>query len=191
MIISITGTPGSGKSTVARKIAKKLGWKRYNIGSLFRKKAKQKGLTVKQYRKIGEIDTSVDKAVDEFQKKLGEKYDNFVIEGRISWYFIPHSLKIFIYVKEREGAKRIFKEIKGGRHRNEDITKIKTLSDVIKSQRERKLSELKSYKKYYGINILDLKNYDYVIDTTNLNKKQVFDKVYSYIKKRLKQIDKT
>ena len=98
MIISLSGAPGSGKSTVAQMLADKLSWPRYYMGGLRREAAKKRGLSLAEYNKLGETDIKTDKEVDEYQRELGEKEDNFVIEGRTSWYFIPHSLKIYLDV---------------------------------------------------------------------------------------------
>ena len=108
MIISLSGAEGAGKSTIAKMLAAKLGWPRYYMGRIWREKAQEKGLTLVEYQKMGETDPSIDREIDEYQKKLGETLDNFVIEGRTSWYFIPHSFKIFLDVSPEEGAKRIF-----------------------------------------------------------------------------------
>lgn len=185
MIITISGTPGSGKSTIGKMLAKKLGWPRYYIGSLWRKIAKDKGLTLAEYNKLGETDPSTDLEVDAYQKKLGQTQDNFIIEGRTSWYFIPHSLKLYLDVNERKGAKRVFQELQKQNTRNEDIN-LKTANDVLASHRRRKKSDHKRYKKYYHINVFDKKNYDLVLDTTNLNISQVLEKIYNYIQKQLK-----
>ncbi len=177
MIISISGAAGSGKSTIAKMLAEKLGWPRYYIGGIRRQKAKEKGMTLAEYNKLGETDPSTDFEVDEYQKELGEKDDNFIMEGRTSWYFIPRSFKIYFDVDEKEGANRIFKDLKNSQKRNEGQS-LKSREDVLKSMRERKQSDIKRYKKYYNIDVYDKKNYDYVLDTTNLSVKEVFDKIY-------------
>ena len=41
MIISISGFPGSGKSTIAKLLAEKLKWPRYYMGGLRREAAKK------------------------------------------------------------------------------------------------------------------------------------------------------
>ncbi|MDD5291516.1 MAG: AAA family ATPase [Patescibacteria group bacterium] len=188
MIISISGTSGSGKSTVAKKLAKKLNWPRYYMGGMRRELAKKRGLTLAEYNKLGEKDPVTDLEVDKYQKKLGQTKDNFIIEGRTSWHFIPHSLKIYLEVDEKVSARRIFKELKGKHSRNEDKN-LETIADVLKSQRIRKESDKKRYKKYYQIDVYDKKNYDFILDTTGLNKKQVFDKIYDFVKSQL-NIDK-
>ncbi|MFA4941898.1 MAG: cytidylate kinase family protein [Patescibacteria group bacterium] len=184
MIISISGAAGSGKSTIAIKLAKKLKWPRYYIGGMRREMAKKQGLTLAEYNKLGEKDPATDLEVDEYQKKLGQTKDNFIIEGRTSWYLIPHSLKIYLDVDERVGARRIFEELKGEHNRNEDKT-LGTITSAIKSQRARKKSDKIRYKKYYGIDAYNKKNYDFVLDTTKLDKDQVFDKIYDFIRSRL------
>ena len=184
MIISISGAAGSGKSTIAIKLAKKLKWPRYYIGKMRRDMAKKQGLTLAEYNKLGEKNPQTDLEVDEYQKKLGQTKDNFIIEGRTSWYFIPHSLKIYLDVEEKVGASRIFEELKGEHNRNEDKN-LGTLASAIQSQRARKKSDTIRYKKYYGIDAYNKKNYDFILDTTHLNKDQVFEKIYNFIKSRL------
>ena len=146
--------------------------------------AKKQSLTLAEYNRLGEKDPITDSKVDKYQKKLGKTKDNFIIEGRTSWYFIPHSLKIYLSVDKQEGAKRIFKELKKENSRNEDKN-LKTVVDVLKSQHEREKSDKKRYRKYYQIDVYDKKNYDFVLDTTNLNKKQVFTELYDFVKSQL------
>jgi cytidylate kinase len=184
MIISFGGAAGSGKSTVAKKVAKKLNWPHYYMGALRRKKAKKLGLTLAEYNKLGESDPATDFEVDEYQKELAEKKDNFVIEGRTSWYFIPRAIKIYLDVKEREGAKRIFNDLKKSPGRNEG-KKLKTTAAVLKSIRLRKKSDVYRYFKYYKIKINKKSNYDLFLDTTYLNKNEVFGLVWNFIRKRL------
>ena len=161
MRITINGLPGSGKSTVADYLAKKFHLKHYSAGGLRREIARAKGMTIARLNKIGEKEAWTDKEVDEFQKKLGKK-DNFVIDGRLSWHFIPNSIKIYFLVDIKEGAKRIFL----AKRKEEGY---KNISDAFKELKERIDSDKKRYKKYYGLNPYTIKNYDIVVDTTGLS----------------------
>ncbi len=185
MIISISGDPGSGKSTIAKRLAEKLGWQRYYIGKLRREAAKQRGMTLAEYNKYGESHPETDKEVDEFQKKLGQEKDNFIIEGRTSWYFIPHSVKLYFKVDPLEGARRVFAELQKKNERNEGEN-LNSIEDVLKSHQERQKSDDKRYRKYYNINCFDEKNFDFVIDTTNLTPDEVFAKVWDFIQSKAK-----
>ncbi|MFA6394201.1 MAG: cytidylate kinase family protein [Patescibacteria group bacterium] len=184
MIISFNGLPGSGKSTISKKLAEKLSWPLYNIGRLRRQKAGERGMTLAEYNKLGETDPSTDTEVDEYQKELGRTADNFVIDGRQSWNFIPHSLKIFLTVDEKTGAERIFNELKKTDHRNEDRD-LNSLDDLIKSQQKRMESDRLRYKKYYQIDVFNPSHYDFVLDTTDLSPDEAFEKIYGFIKSKM------
>jgi len=180
MIVSIGGNQGSGKSILAKRLAEVLGWPRYYMGGMRREAATNRGMTLAEYNKLGETDPQTDLEVDEYQKKLGETEDNFVIEGRTSWHFIPQSLKLYLDVTDEEGARRIFLAGRAG-----EDNSMKTLEDVIISVKTRKASDRKRYLQFFGIDTYDLKNYDYIIDTTKLTPDEVFDRAYSIIKEAL------
>ncbi|MDD2354181.1 MAG: cytidylate kinase family protein [Patescibacteria group bacterium] len=180
MIISFSGTEGSGKSTIAKRLAEKLKIPRYYMGALRREAAQKKGLTLAQYNKLGEEDPLTDFEVDEHQRQLGRERDNFIIEGRTSWYFIPHSLKIYLDVKPEIGAKRIFESLQKKNDRNEDRG-LETWENVLASNQRRQESDRLRYQKYYNINVNDPNHYDFYLDTSNLNADQVYNKVEEFV----------
>jgi len=186
MIISFAGAIGSGKSTIAEMLSKKLNIPRYYMGGIMREIAKKRNLSFSELMELNKTDPSVDHEVDEYQTNLGKTQDNFVIEGRTSYYFIPHSLKIFLDVNEEESARRIFADQKNHIRHNETST-ITNVEEMVKSIKRRKQSEVERYEKYYGIDVYDYKNYDFVLDTTNLNIDEVFAKVYEFVKNRLEK----
>ncbi len=186
MIISFSGAAGSGKSTIAKMLAKELNWPRYYIGGIRRQKAAEKGLTLAEYNLLGEKDFSTDEEVDLYQKELGEKEDNFIIEGRTSWFFIPHSLKIYLDVSSEEGANRVYNDLISDEqnNRNED-SNVNSYQAVLESMKKRKKSDIERYKKYYNFDVFDFSHYDYVLDTTNLSINEVYKEVENYVFKHL------
>jgi CMP/dCMP kinase len=181
MIISFNGDHGSGKSTIAEKVAIKLGFRRYYMGQIFRDMAKEKEMTLEEFHKLCDEDMAADKKIDDFVVKLAEENDNFVIESRTAWHFIPDSLKIYLKVDDEEAAKRVFKESNDENRKNESKN-ISSEADVLKNLRKRKMMDTERYSKYYGINIREEKNYNLVLDTTGLTIQQVFEKVMEFIK---------
>lgn len=184
MIISFNGDEGSGKSTVAKLVSAKLTYPRYYMGQIFRDMAAKKNLTLVEYLQSGETDPSVDREVDDYLIELSQKESAFVIESRTAWHFIPESLKIYLRVDENEGAKRVFNELQKENKRNEIIGDF-SLTDILGKIQERRRTDDARYIKYYGINIRDEKNYDFILDTTNLSKEEVFEKVMGFIKLHL------
>ena len=76
MIITISGRAGSGKSTIGKLLAGKIGYRFYSIGSLRRELASKLGFTIQELNKLREEQDFTDKQVDDYQKALGEKEDN-------------------------------------------------------------------------------------------------------------------
>src|SRR3989338_5108791 len=97
MKLTIAGTPGSGKSSVARIIAKKLRLKHYSVGDFMRLIARKRKITLLKLMKQAETDKGkIDNELDAFQIKL-RAADNFVIDSRLGFHFIPDSFKVFLF----------------------------------------------------------------------------------------------
>jgi len=177
MIITISGKPGSGKTTAAKRIAKELGYKHLSMGDLRGRIAQRHGMTIDELNEIGKKEDWTDKEADAELVKIGKKEDDYVIDTWIGFHFIPKSIKIFLEVDEGVGAERIFKD------QRPDEPKKKTAEEVEKMLKERIENSRARYKKWYKIDYLDKANYDLIIDTTKMKKKEVADKILKFIKK--------
>jgi predicted cytidylate kinase len=182
MRITISGMPGSGKTTVAKVLSEKLRLKHYYIGAMRREIARQRGITLNELNRLGESDPSTDKVVDDYLINLGKTEDDFIAEGRTASYFIPDSVKIFIAVDVRVGAGRILKDAveKGkAQERNEKVAA--SVDGQAKLLQERIDSDKLRYKMYYGNTMFEREMYDLWIDTTNLSPEQVVGQVMEFI----------
>lgn len=177
MKITISGNLGSGKSTIAKLLAKKYGLKHYSAGDFMRKMASDKGLTLLELSKIADKNPSIDIAIDNMTKSLKSE-DDFVMDSRIAFHFIPESIKIFLKVSVDEAAKRIFKEKRKDEKYNVSLKKTK--QNII----TRTESEKRRYKNYYGIDYTDEKHYDLVIDTSDKSPEEVLKIIVEYIKNK-------
>jgi len=185
MVITINGRPGSGKSTVARRLAEHLGVPRFYAGDAFRKMARERGLTAVEFNKVGEVEPEIDRLTDELVVKFANEHSDCVIESRTGFHLIPASLKIFLDVTPEEGSRRIFSSLKKGDDRNEDHD-LTTPEKVLASVKTRIASEAIRYQKYNGVNIFDPSHYDLFLDTTDLTTDQVFDRVTQFVAQRQK-----
>jgi predicted cytidylate kinase len=178
MIITISGTPGSGKSSVGKELAKKLGYQFFSGGDMRGKYAVEKGLTIDELNKLGEEDPSTDKDIDEQIKEMGEKEDNFIMDSRTAWHFIPKSFKIYLTVDEKTGSERIFQhqQEKGARP---DEKKYESPEEVLEETKARQESDKKRYQKWYGFDHTKTENYDLVVDTTTSNVNKIVEEILS------------
>ena len=171
MIIAISGKAGSGKSTVAKELAKKLGLKHYSVGDLMRKMAKEKGITLLELGRRAEKDKSIDRELDERQIELGSNEKDFVIDGRLTAFFMPKAdLKVFLDCDDKVRAERVLKN-----ERKDE--RGKSLNEIIKKINEREESERKRYKGYYNADYYNKSLYDLVINTTFLTVEEVIDNI--------------
>jgi len=175
MIITISGSPGSGKTTVAKLVAKKLKMKHYSLGDFMGGIAIDKGISLLELSKLAEKSDEIDKALDDKQISLGKKEDNFIIDSRLGWHFIPRSIKIFLNADINEAAKRIFSCSRKDEKENTSLKK--TLENI----KKRIASERKRFREYYGLDIYKKQNYDIWIDTTDLGIKDVVKKLIGLI----------
>jgi CMP/dCMP kinase len=186
MIISFCGDNGSGKSTAAIKVAKELGFKHYHMGQVLRDIAKEKNITLEELHELRDKDPNFDKSVDDFLIKLGKESDNFVIESRTAWFFLPNSLKIYLKVEEKEAAKRIFLELQNENKRNEG-NNLDSEEKVLESIKKRRDKDNKTYQNLYGIDIRDKKHFDFILDTTHLSIEEVFQKVMEFVNSKIEK----
>ena len=176
MKITISGKPGAGKSTIGKLVAERLRYSFYDIGQIRRNMAKDLGVNIHDLNKIGEKESFTDLEPDKYAEKVGKNEDNFVMVGRMSFYFVPDSFKIFLDVDKKVAAERIFNN-----HRNDE--NYKDINDAINYLNIREESDAKRFKKYYGIDIFDLSHYDLVIDTTNLKPNEIVEIILKELNK--------
>ena len=114
MILSISGKPGSGKSTVAKSLASHLAMDHVSAGDFMRQMAAERGISVLELSAIAEVDDgAIDREIDDRSRKFGEERDEFVIDARLAWFFIPRSVKVFLDVSIEVATERIFGDRRG------------------------------------------------------------------------------
>lgn len=172
MIITISGGPGSGKSSVARELARRLGLKHYSVGDLRRRIAHQRGMTIDQYNRLGETTDETDREADQYQARLGRTEDDFVIDSRLGFHFIPHSFKVRLDVDPQVGARRIFQ---AQRPEEQAERPRRSPEEVLGDNQAREASDRKRYLTYYRLNYEDDRHYDLVVDTTEKTVDEVVD----------------
>jgi predicted cytidylate kinase len=172
--ITISGAPGSGKTTVTGLLEKKLGIRSVYSGEIFRNLAKKYKMSLEEFGKYCEENSEVDKELDENQLDILRK-GNVILEGRLSgWLAHKNNIlafKVAINTDLEIRASRIVKREKGSiEKRKEEILK-------------REKSESLRYKKYYEIDLNDMSIYDLVIDSGNKSPEEIVEIIIEKLKK--------
>lgn len=177
MKITIGGLPGSGTSTIARQIARKLKLQHIDAGDIWDEMAAARNTDVTGLNLLGESDPSIDHELDNRMLGYAKTKDNVILEGRlIGW--LSHQNKLDNYkiwldcpldtrvqrVKKREGQ---------------------SLAEIKADTQTRENSEAKRYKEYYDIDIKDLSIYDLVVDTSSKTPPEIVE----FILQKLEQDD--
>lgn len=138
----------------------------------------ERGLSIIDLWREAESDGWViDKILDDRQINLGKNEDDFIIDGRLAFHFIPHGIKIFLTVEPLEAARRIFAdESRAGVESHE------TIEHAAENIVIRRKSEDDRYMKYYNLHIYDMNLYDVVIDTSHKTPEEIFHEVLEFIK---------
>ncbi|MCZ7391893.1 MAG: AAA family ATPase, partial [Candidatus Methanoperedens sp.] len=107
MIITISGTPGSGKSTLSRLLSSRLGMELVSVGDIFRKQAQDRCMSLEEFGLLAKSDEDIDRMLDEEQKKIAKEKENLILEGRLSGFLVDAYLKVWLKAPVEVRAERI------------------------------------------------------------------------------------
>ncbi|MDD1772996.1 MAG: AAA family ATPase [Methanomassiliicoccales archaeon] len=169
MRITISGPPGSGKTTICKMLSDRLGIECVISGAIFREMAEEQGLSLSKFGSLCEVDFKYDRLLDERMLRIAEAKRDVLLEGRLTAHMLHRNgipaYKIFLGASLAVRAKRI-----AGR---EGIDENEARRSII----EREKCEAKRYEGCYGIDLADKSVYDLVIDTSDLTPEQVSDMI--------------
>lgn len=156
VLITISGLPGSGKTTVARLVAEALGLEHVYAGDIFRRQAEAQGLTLEEYARRAETDHSIDRALDE-QMCARAAAGNAVLEGRLAAVMADQAqapaLRVYLTADDTVRAARI-----AGREGGDAAERLPQIQ-------AREASDARRYRAIYGVDYHDLARYDLVLRT--------------------------
>jgi CMP/dCMP kinase len=161
-IITIAGSPGSGKSSTAKALAASLGYRHFSSGDIFRQLAVERGLSIEAMNISAEEQRDIDLMVDRQLQELYRTEDRLVIDSRMAWRWMPESFRVFLILDPATAAERVFAQIRGAGRMSEDAASVDELRVSIE---RRAASEQRRYAALYEINATDPSNFDVVVNT--------------------------
>jgi cytidylate kinase len=184
-IITLSGKPGSGKSSTADRVAEMLGYTRYSTGDLVRTMLKKRKLTLAEFNTNAERDPQIDYDLDEELRKMREEKD-VVIDSRLGFYWIPESFKVYLELDAEVAVARIYKDSNINALRGVTENNTDGMDAVIDQVNDRLNNERRRFKKLYNINPYASANFDLIIDTSRHSPQTVALTVFDQYQKWLK-----
>jgi len=173
VVICICGMAGSGKSTVAKKLAEKYGLKYYSGGDALKALAIEKGYKPAEkgwwespeglsFLENRDKNPEFDKAVD---KKLLEvaKQGNVILDSWTMPWLLKEGFKIWLEASPKKRAERVAKR--------DGIS----VEKALKALRNKESKTKAIYKRLYGFSLgEDFTPFHLILDTDNLEVEEVF-----------------
>ncbi len=167
MRITISGPPGSGKTTACRMVANRLHLEVVVSGDIFRQLARESSMSLADFGSMCESDPDVDRQLDQRMVEIARSRDDLLLEGRLTAYMLTRNcipaFRVYMCADLDVRSARVA-EREGG-------TKEQRKREIV----EREECEARRYLTYYDIDIHDRNIYDLVIDTTYKTPEQVAD----------------
>ena len=164
--ISLAGDLGSGKSTVGKILAEEFHAELYSTGTIQRKIATEMGMTTLQLNQYMETHPEIDGKIDDGLRALEKEPIDLIIDSRMAWHFVPSSFSVYMMADAVISAERI---MNAGR----ESEPFKSVEEAVRSVSDRRKSEMARYSHLYHVNIKDMENYKYVIDTSFVSPEEV------------------
>lgn len=176
IVLCISGMAGSGKSTVAKRIAHKYNLNYFSGGDALKTLALDAGFNPEsrgwwespdglKFLKKRSKDFSFDKRVDEKLQERAQQGD-VVLDSWAQAWLLDRGFKIWLDASTKERARRIAKR--------DGITYDKALKALKEKDKVTKMI----YKKLYGFDLgKDFTPFDVIFDVTHLSEEEVFQAI--------------
>jgi cytidylate kinase len=173
IVVCISGMAGTGKSTLAKKLARKYKLKYYSGGDALKELARDEGYNPSSrgwwespeglsFLEKREKNLKFDKAVDAKLLKYTQQ-ENVLLDSWAMPWLLKTGFKIWLVASEEKRAERIAKR---------DKIAVKEALQVLKEKEARTKA---IYKKLYGFRLgEDFEPFNLVLDTANLDAEEVF-----------------
>ena len=171
--ITISGELGSGKSTIARELAKLYGHRVVSAGDINRSIAASLKLNEVEVNLLAEKDASIDKKVDSATRALAASTQPTIFDAHIAWKIVDKAFKVHLLIDPDVAARRLFED------RStvvEDYSSVAEAKDALAKRYE---SERRRYKEGFGVDQARLRNYDLVVETSDASIEQIVREIQS------------
>ncbi|ELY67817.1 (d)CMP kinase [Natrinema versiforme] len=173
MLLTVSGPPGSGKSTTAELLAEAFDLDHVSGGDIFRELADERGYTPLEFNKLAEENDEIDRDLDQRLREIAVEDDDLVLESRLAGWLAGEQadFRFWLDAPARVRGERIADR--------EDKDPVRATEET----QAREASEAQRYEEYYGIDIRDLTIYDLSVNTARWEPDAVLDMLVTAVER--------
>jgi predicted cytidylate kinase len=162
--VTLSGNAGSGKSTVGKLIAEKLGCEFVSVGNFSRKFAEREfGLSINAFQDKCKQNPELDDLIDQKFKDYCNEHSNIVADYRLGFKFVENAFHILLKVSDKVAFSRIIQS-----NRKHESTNLESIIKRNQDMRQRFIDK-------YEADFTDESNYNLVIDTDKFSSESIAD----------------
>jgi predicted cytidylate kinase len=174
--VVLNGDLGSGKTTVSKLLAARLGIRRISVGELYRAMAEEQRMTALQINLHAELDDKIDYLVDQMQRDIAASGEQLIVDSRLAWHFFTDAVKVHLITDPDVAVTRVL-----GRPAD-TVESYDSVAQARVGLAQRSASERQRFQTRYGVDKSRLRNYDLVCDTTRATPDEVVNAIVRYLR---------
>ena len=171
LLVTISGPPGCGGSTLAAGLAEALDCGYASGGEVFREIAEDRGMSLTQLGaeagESDEIDRALDRRLQTIAEKWGTASKAFVLESRLAGWLAGNRADLRIWLDAPEEVR---------------LERTNDREEIGAEMRVREVIEAERYESYYGIDLSDRSIYDLSINTARWSPEATLEIVLTAIR---------
>jgi cytidylate kinase len=152
--ITLSGYAGTGKSTVGRMLAEKLGCKYFSAGDATRKFAEETyGMSINEFQAKCDECPELDISLNHNFRDICNGAESIVADFRLGFHLVENAFNILFVVSEQEAFERL--STSGRRMEQTDFESIRKRNEDMRNR----------FIERFGVDFADESNFDLTIDT--------------------------
>ena len=171
LFITVSGSPGSGVTTLCRGLADALGCGYVSGGELFREVAEERGLSLSQLTaragESEELDRELDQRLRTIAETWGTANKGFILESRLAGWLAGNRADLRIWLDAPEEVR---------------LDRTADREEMAAEMRVREAVDAARYDSYYGIDIDDRSIYDLALNSARWGESALVDFVLNAIR---------
>ena len=160
VVIAMSGLHGTGKSTLARVLARKFKLRYICAGTVFRQLAREHGMTLDGFARYVERHPAIDRQIDKRTADSAREGDVLIDARLAAWMAKRADVKILLTAPLEVRIRRIAKRDR------------RNYRQAFEETLRRERSEAMRFKRLYGIDVNDHSPFDLTLNTARLSARE-------------------